>query len=257
MTNASSSKSEVSRVVAPETKSTINPEEAAHFGALAADWWDPEGASAMLHRLNPVRLGYIRDAIDLHFGSDSANLKPLAGKSALDVGCGAGLICEPLARMGARVTGLDAAPENIAAAKAHAAPQRLDIAYHHNGIETFGESGFDLVTSLEVIEHVDDPDGFVTGLANTLADDGLMIISTPNRTAMSKLMLVDLAEMTGRIPKGTHHHDQFFTPGEMEKLLGDAGLRVIDTTGLSYSPAYGFSLSDNLALNYLMTVVKV
>ena len=256
MTNASSSKSEVSGAVAPEIKSTINPEEAAHFGALAADWWDPEGSSAMLHRLNPVRLGYIRDAVNLHFGAEITDLKPLAGRRALDVGCGAGLICEPLARMGACVTGLDAAPENIAAAKAHAAPQRLDITYHHNGIETFGESGFDLVTSLEVIEHVDDPDGFVAGLANALADDGLMIISTPNRTAMSKLMLVDLAEMTGRIPKGTHHHDQFFTPDELTILLGEAGLRVIDTTGLSYSPSHGFSLSDNLALNYLMTVVK-
>ncbi len=250
MTNASTSKSSVSSA----TKSTINPEEAAHFGALAADWWDPDGSSAMLHRLNPVRLGYIREAIDLHLGTDASNLKPLAGRRALDVGCGAGLVCEPLARMGASVTGLDAAPENIAAAKAHAEPQRLNIDYRNIGIETFGESGFDLVTSLEVIEHVDDPDMFVAGLANALAPDGLMIISTPNRTAMSKLMLVDLAEMTGRIPKGTHHHDQFFTPSELEQLLGQAGLQVIDTTGLSYSPSHGFALSDNLALNYLMTV---
>ncbi|WP_108811407.1 bifunctional 2-polyprenyl-6-hydroxyphenol methylase/3-demethylubiquinol 3-O-methyltransferase UbiG [Sphingorhabdus sp. Alg231-15] len=250
MTNASTSKSSVSGA----TKSTINPEEAAHFGALAADWWDPDGSSAMLHRLNPVRLGYIREAIDLHFGTEASNLRPLAGKRVLDVGCGAGLVCEPLARMGASVIGLDAAPENIAAAKAHAEPQRLDIDYRNIGIETFGESGFDLVTSLEVIEHVDDPDMFVAGLANALTPDGLMIVSTPNRTAMSKLMLVDLAEMTGRIPKGTHHHDQFFTPGELEELLGQAGLQVIDTTGLSYSPSHGFALSDNLALNYLMTV---
>lgn len=252
MTNASTSKSKVSG----ETKSTINPDEAAHFGALAADWWDPNGSSAMLHRLNPVRLRYIRDAINLHFGLDAKSLKPLTGKRALDVGCGAGLVCEPLARMGAQVTGLDAAPENIAAAKAHAEPQRLEIGYRNVGIETFGENDFDLVTSLEVIEHVDDPEGFVAGLARALADDGLMILSTPNRTAMSKLMLVELAEMMGRIPKGTHHHDQFFTPAELEKLLGDAGLKVMDTTGLSYSPSHGFELSDNLALNYLMTVVK-
>ncbi len=238
-------------------KGTINAEEAAHFGALAAEWWDPKGSSAMLHRLNPVRLGYIREAIDQHFGADSRDLKPLASKKVLDVGCGAGLVCEPLTRMGAQVTGLDAAPENIAAAKTHAGPQGLNIDYRSEAIEKFEGRNFDLVTSLEVIEHVDDPAGFVAGLADALTDDGLMILSTPNRTAMSKLMLVDIAELTGRIPKGTHHHDQFFTPDELEALLGEAGLKVIDTTGISYNPASGFSLSDNLALNYLMTVVKV
>lgn len=242
--------------VSGATNGTINPQEAAHFGALAADWWDPNGSSAMLHRLNPVRLAYIRDAIDLHFGCDSTNLKPLAGRRALDVGCGAGLVCEPLARMGAQVIGLDAAPENIAAAQAHAGPQGLAIDYRNVAIEDLDDAGFDLVTSLEVIEHVDDPKGFAAGLARAMADDGLMILSTPNRTTMSKLMLVDLAEMTGRIPKGTHHHDQFFTPTELEALLEQAGLKVLDTTGIAYSPAHGFSLSDNLALNYLMTVVR-
>ena len=239
-----------------KASSTIKPEEAAHFGALAADWWDPKGSSAMLHRLNPVRLTYIRDAIDLHFHCDSSLLKPLSGKRALDVGCGAGLLCEPLARLGARVTGLDAAAENIAVAKAHAEPQGLDIDYRNEAIEDFTGRGFDLVTSLEVIEHVDDPQGFVNGLAKTMADDGLMIISTPNRTALSNLLLVELAERSGQIPRGTHHHEQFITPDELEKLLNHAGLEVIDTTGLSYSPSKGFALSDNLALNYLMTVVK-
>ena len=238
------------------SSSTIKPEEAAHFGALAADWWDPRGSSAMLHRLNPVRLSYIRDAIDLHFHCDSSLLKPLAGKRALDVGCGAGLLCEPLARLGASVTGLDAAPENIAAAKAHAEPQGLAIDYRNEAIEDFAGRDFDLVTSLEVIEHVDDPRGFVAGLARAMADDGLMILSTPNRTALSKLMLVELAERTGRVPRGTHHHEQFITPEELEKMLGEAGLQVTDTSGLSYSPASGFSVSDNLALNYLMTAVR-
>ncbi|MGB5724256.1 MAG: bifunctional 2-polyprenyl-6-hydroxyphenol methylase/3-demethylubiquinol 3-O-methyltransferase UbiG [Parasphingorhabdus sp.] len=238
------------------SSSTINPGEAAHFGALAADWWDPKGSSAMLHRLNPLRLRYIRDAIDLHFHRDSSLLKPLAGKKALDVGCGAGLLCEPLARLGALVTGLDAAPENIAVARAHAGPQGLDIEYRNQAIEVFDGTGFDLVTSLEVLEHVDDPRAFVAGLANAMADDGLMVVSTPNRTALSKFLLVELAERTGQIPRGTHHHEQFITPEELEKLLNDAGLQVIDTRGLSYGPASGFALSDNLALNYLMMVVK-
>jgi 2-polyprenyl-6-hydroxyphenyl methylase/3-demethylubiquinone-9 3-methyltransferase len=239
-----------------KASSTIKPEEAAHFGALAADWWDPKGSSAMLHRLNPARLTYIRDAIDLHFQCDSALLKPLAGKRALDVGCGAGLLCEPLARLGAAVTGLDAAPENIAAAQAHAGPQGLAIDYRNEAIEDFAGREFDLVTSLEVIEHVDDPQAFVAGLARAMADDGLMILSTPNRTALSKLMLVELAELTGQIPRGTHHHEQFITPEELEKMLGAAGLQVIDTSGISFNPASGFSVSDNLALNYLMTVIR-
>jgi 2-polyprenyl-6-hydroxyphenyl methylase/3-demethylubiquinone-9 3-methyltransferase len=203
-----------------------------------------------------VRLAYIRDAIDLHFHCDSSLLKPLAGKRALDVGCGAGLLCEPLARLGAGVTGLDAAPENIAAARAHAQPQGLAIDYRHEAIEDFRGKDFDLVTSLEVIEHVDDPQAFVAGLASAMAEDGLMILSTPNRTALSNLMLVELAELTGRIPRGTHHHEQFITPDELEKMLGEAGLQVIDTSGISYNPASGFSISDNLALNYLMTIVK-
>jgi 2-polyprenyl-6-hydroxyphenyl methylase/3-demethylubiquinone-9 3-methyltransferase len=238
------------------SSSTIKPEEAAHFGALAADWWNPKGSSAMLHRLNPVRLSYIRDAIDLHFHCDSSLLKPLAGKTALDVGCGAGLLCEPLARLGASVTGLDAAPENIAAAKAHAEPQRLAIDYRNEPIEDFAGRGFDLVTSLEVIEHVDDPRAFIAGLARAMADDGLMILSTPNRTALSKLMLVELAERTGRIPRGTHHHEQFITPDELEKMLGEAGLQVIDVSGIVYSPSRGFTVSDDTKLNYLMAAIR-
>ncbi len=241
---------------ASTTTGTINPDEAAHFGALAADWWDPKGSSAMLHKLNPVRLAYIRDAVDVHFDIDSQQLRPLKGRRALDVGCGAGLLCEPLARMGAAVTGLDAAPENIAAAKAHAEPQGLEIDYRNEPIEQLADSGFDLVTSLEVIEHVDDPEGFVAGLAAALADDGLMILSTPNRTTRSRLLLVELAEMTGRIPRGTHDHDKFFTPEELTQLLEEAGLEVTDVTGLAFDPLRGFELSDDLSLNYLMTAVR-
>ena len=235
---------------------TVDPREAAHFGAMAADWWDPKGSSAMLHKLNPPRLAYIRGQIDLHWSGDGTGFAPLAGKTALDVGCGAGLLCEPLARLGAYVTGIDAAPENIAVAEAHAASVGLAVDYRAGGIESISDQRFDLVTSLEVIEHVSDQAGFVRGLANALADGGLMILSTPNRTALSRLALITLAEGTRRIPRGTHDWDRFLTPEELTVLLDAAGMTVVDTRGLGFSPATGFTLSTSTALDYFVTAVK-
>lgn len=238
------------------TKATIDPREAEHFGKLASDWWNPKGSSAMLHRLNPARLGYIRAAVDAHWGGDSAGFVPLAGKTAIDVGCGAGLLVEPLARLGARMTGIDAAPENIGAARAHAAATGLDIDYIAGGIEDLPGRSFDLVTSMEVIEHVTDPATFVGALAGALAEGGLMILSTPNRTLASHLAMITLAEGTGAIPPGTHDWSKFLRPEELEELLGDAGLKVIDRTGLGFSPARGFVTGTGEALNYLVTVVR-
>jgi 2-polyprenyl-6-hydroxyphenyl methylase/3-demethylubiquinone-9 3-methyltransferase len=232
---------------------TIDPAEAAHFGALAADWWNPAGSSAMLHKLNPARLGYIREQVDAQWGGDPDGFSPLAGKTALDVGCGAGLLCEPLARLGAAVTGIDAAPENIAAARTHAVQSGLAIAYTAGELATLGEARFDLVTSLEVVEHVADPAAFVHGLAEALADDGLLILSTPNRTPQSRLALILFAEGTGRIPRGTHDWNRFLTPDALTALVEAAGLEVIDTRGLAFSPARGFVLSDDLKLDYLLT----
>ncbi|MBA4047707.1 MAG: bifunctional 2-polyprenyl-6-hydroxyphenol methylase/3-demethylubiquinol 3-O-methyltransferase UbiG [Sphingomonas sp.] len=234
------------------TQTTIDPNEAAHFGALAADWWNPKGSSAMLHRLNPVRLGYLRERIDAHWGSDAASFAPLDGKRALDVGCGAGLLCEPLARMGATVTGLDAAPENIAAAKAHAAQSGLSIDYRTGSVEDLGDATFDLVTSLEVIEHVSDPVAFVRGLARALAPGGLMILSTPNRTMLSRIALITIAEGFGQIPRGTHDWDQFLKPDDLRAMLTDAGLTIADTRGLRFSPLRGFMMSDDVSLNYFV-----
>jgi 2-polyprenyl-6-hydroxyphenyl methylase / 3-demethylubiquinone-9 3-methyltransferase len=235
------------------TATTINAAEAAHFGALAADWWDPKGSSAMLHKLNPVRLGFIRAAIDTHFGGDGIARFPLAGMSALDVGCGAGLLCEPLARMGASVTGVDAAPENIEAAKAHAALSGLAIDYRAGEIAAQGLGTFDVVSSMEVIEHVTDPAAFVAELARHLKPDGLMLLSTPNRTAASRLFLVEAAERLGQVPRGTHDWDQFLTPEELTALLHDAGLEVLEMRGIAFSPLSGLHLSANKALNYILS----
>ena len=232
---------------------TIRGEEAAHFGALAADWWDPKGASAMLHRLNPVRLAFLREAIDAHWQGDSRALKPMAGKRALDVGCGAGLLCEPLARLGAAVTGVDAAAENIAAASAHAAGGGLAIDYHCGEIGALEIGQFDLVSSMEVIEHVADKAAFVAALAARLEPGGLMVLSTPNRTAKSRLLMVEAAERVGMVPRGTHHWDDFITPEELRNLLEGAGLEMGTPSGIAWSLTQGLHLSDDLALNYIVT----
>lgn len=235
---------------------TIDPKEAEHFGRMAADWWDPKGSSAMLHKLNPVRLAYVRDRIDQHWSLDECDLRPLKARKAADVGCGAGLLAEPLARLGAEVTGVDAAPENIAAARAHALGQGLAIDYRVGSVEALEPGAYDLVTSLEVVEHVSDPRGFVDGLARALKPGGLLILSTPNRTARSRLMLILVGEGTGRIPRGTHDWEKFLSPEELIALLTDAGLALEDCHGLAWGPARGFHLSDDKTLDYLVTAKK-
>jgi 2-polyprenyl-6-hydroxyphenyl methylase / 3-demethylubiquinone-9 3-methyltransferase len=238
---------------AGKTGATINPKEADHFNSLAKDWWDPKGASAMLHKLNPVRLRFVREAIDAHWGGDPRALKPLSGKTSIDVGCGAGLMVEPLARMGASATGVDAASENIVVAKAHAAHQGLSIDYICADVATL-TGKFDLVTSMEVVEHVADPMLFIQALSDRLAPGGLMIVSTPNRTPLSRIAMITLGEGSGQIPKGTHSWAQFLPPEALTGLIESAGLRVVQTRGISFRPTMGFALSDDLSLNYLMAI---
>lgn len=245
--------SETKTSAAPNGTTTIRPEEAAHFGRLAAEWWEPKGSSAMLHQLNPVRLGFVREAIDLHWGGDIDSYRPLAGKTALDVGCGAGLLCEPLARLGAQVTGVDAAAENVAAARAHAEGSGLAIDYRLGELGALGLGQFDLVTCLEVIEHVADKPAFLGQLADRLSPDGLMILSTPNRTPQSRLLLVGAAEAMGLVPRGTHHWEDFIGPEELMAILGDLGLSVTDLRGIAFSPARGLHLSDDQSLNYILS----
>jgi len=239
------------------TAATIRAGEAEHFGRLAKDWWDPKGSSAMLHRLNPLRLAFLREAVDRHWSGDGEALKPLSGKRALDVGCGAGLLAEPLARLGAQVTGVDAAAENVAAAQAHAAGAGLAIDYRHGELAALGLGQFDLVTAMEVLEHVADKPAFVGELARHLAPGGLMVLSTPNRTARSRLLMVGLAEAVGAIPRGTHDWDDFVTPDELRELLAGARLEMGPPRGIAFSPAKGLHLSDDLSLNYLVSATPV
>ena len=236
-------------------KTTIVAEEAERFGELASDWWDPSGRSAMLHKLNPVRLKYIRDQIDQHWQCDECSRRPLEGKAALDVGCGAGLLAEPLARLGAKVSGIDASPEVISVARDHAANMGLGIDYRSGDVQEL-EGQFDLITAMEVIEHVAEPAAFVKALAKRLAADGLLILSTPNATGWSKLLMITVGEGLGQIPRGTHEFEKFIGPDRMKALLADAGLKCLDFEGIAWSPTRGLHLSDDMRLNYLVAAVR-
>ena len=225
---------------------------------------------ASLHQVNPVRLAFIRDAIDAHWSEAGRSARPLAGKAVLDIGCGAGLLCEPLARLGGEVTGVDASAENIAAASEHAdamgfaAPAAALASGHADrpvGSLRYmaGEVGgldigtFDLVTCVEVVEHVADKRAFLADVAARLAPDGLLIMSTPNRTAASRVLLVGAAEAVGYVPRGTHHWSDFVTPEELTALLTEVGLEVTATRGIAWRPGKGLHLSDDLALNYILS----
>lgn len=238
---------------------SIIADEAAHFGKLAADWWDPNGSSAMLHKLNPPRLRHLRATIDAHWGCDPQALRPLTGRHAADVGCGAGLLTEPLARLGARVTGVDAAPENIAAARLHAEKQGLAIDYRQGGIETLAGERFDLVTSMEVIEHVADPAAYLAACHALTRPGGLMVCSTLNRNAKSYLMAIIGAEHVMRwLPKGTHEWSKFITPDELYALLRGAGFEPVDRKGMVFNPlGWSWHLSArDLSVNYVTASLR-
>lgn len=235
--------------------SSIVEHEVKQFAVQARGWWNPDGPEAMLHKLNPVRLKYIRDQIDQHWQFDECSRTPLTDRKALDVGCGAGLLAEPLARLGASVTGLDASTELIEVARDHARAAGLEIDYRAGELAEL-DGQFDLITCMEVIEHVADPGAFVAALAKRLAPGGLLIMSTPNATGWSKLLMITIGEGLGRIPKGTHEFEKFIAPGRLSQLLADAGLQCIDVEGIAFSPTRGLHLSDDVRLNYLVTAVQ-
>ena len=246
---------------ASSSSSTADSTNVALFGTLASDWWDPDGASRLLHRINPARLGYIRDRAIRHFGRDPKARQTLSGLRALDVGCGGGLVAEPLSRMGADVTGIDAGADVIAAARAHAAGQGLAIDYRAGDvIDLAGEmpNSFDIITCLEVLEHVADVAAFLGALRALLKPNGLLLFSTPNRTAMSWAVLIAGAEQIARlIPRGGHDWKQFLTPDELTQRMAEAHLLTQDIRGLSWTPTQGFVVNDDMRVNYIGSAVAV
>lgn len=240
--------------------STIDSGEVARFAALASKWWDPEGAFKPLHRLNPVRLTYIRDQICRHFERDPLVMPCLQGLSVLDIGCGGGLLTEPMARLGATVTGIDPAGESITAAREHADGQHLDITYRADRAETLVDEGmqFDAVTLMEVVEHVPDVPAFVQMSTKLVRPGGVMILSTINRTLKSYAMAIIGAEYVLRwLPVGTHKWDRLVTPEELSQALSQAGLACQGTRGMMYNPLQdGWSLAADTDVNYLMTATK-
>lgn len=244
-----------------KTASTVVEKEILQFDALGEKWWDEDGPMKPLHRLNPVRMEYLKRMICAHNDREPARLRSLQGLSVADVGCGGGLVAEPLARMGAAVTGIDAGAENIKVARQHAKAQGLDIDYRTATAEKTAASKekFDVVTALEIIEHVDDVDLFVKSCCDMVAKDGMIVLSTLNRTAKSYLLGIIAAEYVLRwVPAGTHDWKKFLKPSEIAQRLEKNGFTVTDVCGLVYDPiSRAFSLSKtDLDVNYFITAMR-
>jgi len=240
---------------------TIDPAEVAKFEAMAAEWWDTEGKFKPLHLMNPCRLDYITSQIAAEFDRDLTQALPFAGLRILDIGCGGGLLSEPMARLGAEVVGADAAPRNIPVAQIHAAQSGLSIDYRHTTAEAMAEAGqqFDVVLNMEVVEHVADPLGYLTACQQLLRPGGLMICSTLNRNAKSFAMAIIGAEWVMRwLPKGTHDWAKFITPDELYALITGAGLEPVDRKGMVFNPiSWKWSVSArDLSVNYVTASVK-
>jgi 2-polyprenyl-6-hydroxyphenyl methylase/3-demethylubiquinone-9 3-methyltransferase len=238
---------------------SVDPAEVARFEAMAAEWWDARGKFAPLHRFNPTRIGFLKDALIRHFGRNPADPQPLNGLSLLDIGCGGGLVAEPMARLGATVTGIDAGRATVEAARAHARTTGLPIDYRVATAETLAADGgrFDAVLALEVIEHIADPRGFLATAATLMNPEGIMVVATLNRTARSFLLAIVGAEYVLRwLPKGTHDWNRFLRPEELDELLEAAGLNVTTRTGVVYNPLSDrWSLSSDTGVNYMVTAI--
>ena len=244
-----------------QATNTVDPSEIAKFEAMAAEWWDLEGKFKPLHMMNPVRLDYITRQIAAEFGRDLQSQSPFEGLRILDIGCGGGLLCEPMARLGAEVVGADAAERNIPVALIHAEQSGLDIDYRHTTAEAMAEAGeqFDVVLNMEVVEHVADPQAYLTACHQLLKPGGLHICSTINRNPKSFAMAIVGAEWVMRwLPKGTHEWDKFITPDELFSLLERAGMTPVDRQGFVFNfLRFDWSISDrDLSVNYVTSALK-
>ena len=240
---------------------TVDPAEIAKFEAMAAEWWDPQGKFKPLHMMNPVRLDYITSQIAAEFGRDLSQPEPFKGLRILDIGCGGGLLCEPMARLGATVVGADAAERNIPVARIHAEQSELAIDYRHTTAEALAEAGeqFDVVLNMEVVEHVADPLAYLTACQQLLKPGGLHLCSTINRNSKSFAMAIVGAEWVMRwLPKGTHEWAKFITPDELFDLLTHVGLTPVDRKGYVFNfVQFTWSISDrDLSVNYVTAATK-
>jgi 2-polyprenyl-6-hydroxyphenyl methylase/3-demethylubiquinone-9 3-methyltransferase len=247
--------------MAETTQTTVDPAEIERFSRIAEEWWDPAGKFAPLHQLNPVRIGYLRDRAAAHWRRDALSGHPLEGLDLLDIGCGGGLLCEPMARLGARVTGVDAAPRNIATAVGHAGGQGLSIDYRATTAEALAADGrqYDIVLALEIVEHVADVELFLATCGGLVKPGGLLFLSTLNRTAKAWALAIAGAEYVLRwLPRGTHDWKKFLKPSEAVRGLRGGGIQAEEIVGIVYSPlSRQWSLhKDDLDVNYMLYGTK-
>lgn len=244
-----------------ETQTTIDNNEVARFSALADEWWNPSGKFRPLHKFNPVRLQYIKEKVCEHFNRDMNAQKPFTGLRFLDIGCGGGLLCEPMARLGATIIGADASHTNIEVAKIHASQSGLDIDYRTQASETLQANGemFDIILNMEVVEHVSDVNLFMTSCAQMVNPDGLMFVATINRTQKAKLLAIFMAENILRwLPKGTHEFEKLVTPEELETPLAAENMQIIDQTGVFYNLFQDrWIKSKDMDVNYMVLAKKL
>lgn len=239
-----------------QARSTIDQSEVDRFSAMAAEWWDPTGKFRPLHKINPVRLAYIRDKVSQNYGRDPKSHRPLEGLRILDIGCGGGLLSEPVARMGADVVGADASERNIGIALTHAAQTGVEVDYRAITAEALAAAGetFDVVLNMEVVEHVADVDFFISTCASMVRPGGLMLISTINRTFKAAALAIIGAEyVLGWLPRGTHQYEKLVRPEELEAPLSKSGMEILERTGVFFNPLQNkWNLSPDIEVNYMM-----
>jgi 2-polyprenyl-6-hydroxyphenyl methylase/3-demethylubiquinone-9 3-methyltransferase len=239
---------------------SVDPSEIEKFSRMAAEWWDPTGKFAPLHKFNPVRLKFIRETVAAHFGRDGKSLRPFEGLSLLDIGCGGGLLSEPMARLGFMVTGVDPSEKNIGTARAHAAQSGASVEYRVADAETLAVEGqnFDVVLNMEVVEHVADLRGYLESCCGLVKPDGLMFVATLNRTLKALALAKIAAEYILRwLPPGTHDWDKFVAPEELRTMLEDTGLKVLKTQGIAFDPlSWDWRLSNDTDVNYMVVAER-